>query len=110
MTSKPNTQANHQQKGVCITQEDIDKLVAGGRQIVIIDVRDPQEYAEQHIPQARNIPLSTLDQSMSTLIKGTMIITACGKGGGRSAEAATQLQSHGFVDTKWLCGGTFGWS
>ena len=38
------------------------------------------------------------------------LITACGKGGGRSAEATEKLQLLGFSKAIWLCGGTIGWN
>jgi MFS family permease/rhodanese-related sulfurtransferase len=94
----------------CMPQAEVESLMAGGRKIIIIDVRDDKEYAEQHIHMAINIPVEKLAQMVNSFDRETMIITACGKGGGRSAKAATQLQSLGFTSTKWLCGGTFGWA
>ena len=39
----------------------------------------------------------------------SIIITVCGKGGGRSAEDAVLLKKSGFSKANYLCGGTFGW-
>lgn len=78
-------------------------------QLIILDVRSPEEYAEKHIPGAINIPLGELESHSEELSKQEMIITACGKGGGRSAQAAELLQQMGFSNAKFLCGGTFGW-
>lgn len=78
-------------------------------QHTIIDVRNPEEYADKHIPGAINIPLDELGSRSGELSKQTIIITACGKGGGRSAEAAAFLKQQGFVHANFLCGGTFGW-
>lgn len=78
-------------------------------QLTIIDVRSPEEYAEKHIPGAINIPLSELESRLKELSNQVMIITACGKGGGRSAQAAALLQQMGFSNANYLCGGTFGW-
>ena len=76
---------------------------------MIIDVRNPDEYAEKHIPGAINIPLDELESRSIELSRGAMIITVCGKGGGRSAQAAERLQQIGFTNAAFLCGGTFGW-
>ncbi len=77
--------------------------------IIIVDVRSQEEYAEKHIPGAINIPLGELGIRSGELSKESIIITACGKGGGRSAEAAEKLKQLGFSKTIYLCGGTFGW-
>lgn len=78
-------------------------------QLTIIDVRSPEEFAEKHIPGAINIPLSELEIRSSELSRQTTIITACGKGGGRSAQGAELLKQLGFSKANYLCGGTFGW-
>jgi rhodanese-related sulfurtransferase len=78
-------------------------------QIIIIDVRSPEEYAEKHIPGAINIPLGELESRSKELSEQALIITACGKGGGRSAEAAAILKQQGFSKAFFLCGGTVGW-
>ncbi len=78
-------------------------------QFTIIDVRNPDEYAEKHIPGAINIPLGELESRSMGLSKQSIIITACGKGGGRSAQGAEKLKQRGFIKAIFLCGGTFGW-
>jgi len=41
--------------------------------------------------------------------KVAVLVTACGKGGGRSTQASNLLKELGFENTYWLCGGTQGW-
>lgn len=77
--------------------------------LTIIDVRCPEEYAAKHIYGAINIPLGDLESRSKELSKQSMIITVCGKGGGRSAQAAELLNQLGITKAKFLCGGTFGW-
>jgi rhodanese-related sulfurtransferase len=77
--------------------------------IIVIDVRNPDEFMNMHIPGAINIPLSEIQNHLPELPKQKQIITACGKGGGRSEQAATLLKENGFENTTWLCGGTNGW-
>ena len=38
-----------------------------------------------------------------------LVVTACGKGGGRSDRAAEQLRAMGFASVRPLCGGTQAW-
>ena len=78
-------------------------------QFTIIDVRNPEEYEEKHIPAAVNIPLKELENYSIQISKNVIIITVCGKGGGRSAQGAALLKQIGFINAKFLCGGTFGW-
>jgi rhodanese-related sulfurtransferase len=76
---------------------------------VIIDVRSPEEFAAGHVDGAVNIPLDSLAQQASTLPKASVLITVCGKGGGRSERAATELRALGFDSARSLCGGTQAW-
>jgi len=94
----------------CISKEEVESLIQKGHTVKIIDVRDPKEYNELHIPQAINIPVDKLESNLPLFEKETLIVTACGKGGGRSTEAANLLHTLGYANTKWLCGGTYGWA
>ena len=77
--------------------------------VTIVDVRTPEEYAEKHIPGAINIPLSGLASGSDELSRDKVIVTTCGKGGGRSEQAAELLNQIGFTKARFLCGGTSGW-
>jgi rhodanese-related sulfurtransferase len=52
--------------------------------------------------------LTELQFQLNGLNKDYQIITTCGKGGGRSSEAAKILKELGFK-AYWLCGGTNKW-
>ena len=91
----------------CIALVELKQL--SPEKIFVIDVRSAGEYEAQHIPVAINIPLDKLEETASTFDKNKRYVTACGKGGGRSAQAAELLQQIGFNNAKFLCGGTFGW-
>lgn len=94
----------------CFAIADLRQLIKRSPDLVtIIDVRSPEEYDEKHIPGAINIPLGELESRSNNLLKQSMIITICGKGGGRSAQAAGLLNQLGVINAKFLCGGTFGW-
>lgn len=79
------------------------------QQVKIIDVRSRAEYEERHIPGAMHIELSQINLASDLFDKDDVIVTACGKGGGRSSDGSDKLKELGFKNTYWLCGGTFGW-
>ncbi len=94
----------------CIKLEALQQLLKKSpEQVTIIDVRSPEEYLEKHIPAAINIPLGSLENHSKDVSTDSIIITVCGKGGGRSAEGAELLKKLGFNKADYLCAGTFGW-
>ena len=76
---------------------------------VIIDVRSPDEFAAGHVSGAINIPLHSLAAQTAALPKEAVLVTVCGKGGGRSERAATELRALGWNSARSLCGGTQAW-
>jgi rhodanese-related sulfurtransferase len=92
----------------CFPPAEVNNRKQSGENIQIIDVRSPEEFAEKHIPGAVNLPLDGLGQAADKLDKNALFVTACGKGGGRSAAGAETLRQLGFQSV-WLCGGTLGW-
>ncbi len=94
----------------CIALNELKHLIKNiPQQVKILDVRSKEEYDESHIPGAINITLLDIELANRLFDKSDSVITACGKGGGRSTQAAEKLQELGFKNATWLCGGTFGW-
>jgi rhodanese-related sulfurtransferase len=94
----------------CFAIEQLQRIITQSLdQLIIIDVRSQVEFSEKHIPGAINIPLSELEYRSKELSKDSIIITTCGKVGGRSAQGAELLKQLGFSNASYLCGGTFGW-
>lgn len=84
-------------------------LTANPDRYTLIDVRDEAEFSERHIPGAINLPLGRLGLSLPDIPAGSVPVTVCGKGGGRSADAAAALRTMGLATAIWLEGGTIGW-
>ena len=64
---------------------------------ILIDVRQPDEYAQGHIPGARSVPLQKLrDFSLEVTDPDTPIYVYC-LSGGRSARAVRALRGVGFT-------------
>lgn len=75
----------------------------------LIDVRNNIDYNNNHIPGAINIPIEDIETIKFTPNKENIIITVCGKGGGRSEKAAQYLRDHFTCEVYFLEGGTNEW-
>jgi rhodanese-related sulfurtransferase len=77
---------------------------------VLVDVCEPNEYREGHIPRAINIPLSQLEERVKELEKyKDRPVVLCCRSGNRSLKAATRLKRHGFAKVYSLAGGLLAW-
>lgn len=79
---------------------DIDAGVEQCRQTpgaLLLDVRTEGEYAEGHIPGAKNLPLQSLAGIASVApAKDTPLFLYC-RSGSRSGQATSQLQRMGYT-------------
>jgi rhodanese-related sulfurtransferase len=73
---------------------------------VLVDVREPHEYVEAHVPGAVLIPLATVAERVEDVPNGPVYIICAS--GGRSHRAAVWLRSQG-KDARNVLGGTLGW-
>ena len=73
----------------------------------IVDVRQPDEYAEGHVPGAPLVPLGTVPDRLDAFAADGEILVIC-KSGGRSAQAVEHLRNQG-IDAVNVAGGTTGW-
>lgn len=97
------------EKTKSISQSEVKELLKEGQNVLIIDVRSREEYEKQHIPDAINISLEQLEKGALNIEKDTIIVTACGKGGGRSENASNYIRHNYNLTVYFLDGGTFGW-
>ena len=75
---------------------------------LLIDLRSPEAYAEQHIIGAVNIPYEAFASSMPLLPTGNLIILY-DEDGTRADETAQMLIANGYRDAKSLVGGFSMW-
>lgn len=61
---------------------------------MIVDVRTPQEFADDHLDNAVNFPLSELDKHFANVDKDTQIVLYC-RSGNRSGQAYQYLHHKG---------------
>jgi rhodanese-related sulfurtransferase len=75
--------------------------------LVVLDVREDDEWRAGHISGAVHIPLMQVPQRVSDLPSDRQILVVC-KAGGRSAKATAVLQQQGY-DAVNLAGGMLAW-
>jgi rhodanese-related sulfurtransferase len=77
---------------------------------VIIDVREKDEWDEEHIRDAIHMSRGTIELDVEEKVPdtNTMIVCHCG-GGGRSALAAESLQKMGYKNVRSMAGGFKAW-
>ena len=78
-------------------------------QPLLLDVREPKEYALCHIQGAKHIPLGEIGVRLGELDPEQEIIVICHHGM-RSLQAAMQLAAHGFDKVSNLSGGVDAWA
>lgn len=78
--------------------------------LLLVDVRQPEEYSEGHLPGAINIPLRDLAKHLDLLpdLNEEMVVY-CGSGF-RSSIAMTALQILGYADVRNMGGGFGAWT
>jgi len=91
-----------------ITTIELRALLSGDFNGLLIDVREPAEYAVARIEGSRLIPLKTLPDELDSLPADREILVHC-KSGGRSAKAVQLLLNHGFTRVRNVAGGIDAW-
>ncbi len=76
----------------------------------LIDVREPHEFAVQHLPGSENLPLSDFGSHVKALagLPGPLLFVC--RSGGRSQKACEQAVLAGLLDVANLEGGLLAWS
>lgn len=80
------------------------------KEAVIVDVREKDEWDQEHIPNAIHLSRGTIELDIEEKIPdpNAVIICHCG-GGGRSALAAESLQKMGYKNVRSMAGGLKAW-
>ncbi len=75
---------------------------------LFLDIREPSEFAKEHIADSISLPLSKLAEDSSLKDTSQPVILIC-VSGQRSRTAAKQLHAKGFSDVYVLSGGLNTW-
>ena len=92
-----------------ITADEAKKIMDSGEEYILLDVREQDEFDEEHIPGAILIPHTEIDHMAEELIpdKDKQILVYC-RSGRRSKIAAESLAKLGYTDIKEF-GGIIDW-
>ncbi|GAC20568.1 rhodanese-like domain-containing protein [Paraglaciecola arctica] len=91
-----------------ISQQEL--LEANAKDLVIVDVRTPEEFQQGHVPNAINVPLSEIIDNPAILAssKEKSIVLYC-RSGYRAGKAAKALQKDGYQNLSHLEGDMQAW-
>jgi adenylyltransferase/sulfurtransferase len=92
-----------------ISPRALQEKLAAGDDIVILDVRNPEEAQISRIEGSILIPLGELPERVAELNTADQLVVHC-KMGGRSSRAVEFLRSVGFKKVKNLVGGINAWA
>jgi rhodanese-related sulfurtransferase len=93
-----------------ITVQELKNRIDSGEQINLIDVREPNEYAQANI-NAQLIPLGQISSGMIEELeelRDKEVIIHC-RSGMRSMQACMILEQLGFTNTVNVTGGILAW-
>lgn len=98
-----------QRRGEKVSLLQTTQLINQGK-AVIVDVREPAEFAAGHLRDAKNVPFKELANRLGELdkFKSKTVIAVC-QNGVASAKAAAQLKKAGFNEAVSLDGGIAAW-
>jgi rhodanese-related sulfurtransferase len=87
------------------------RAARGGEPWIVVDVRQPLEFREFHIPGSRNVPLSDLESASDDIardLEGMRVLLVCRSG--RIARAAQRMLSQsGHAGSAVLTDGINAW-
>jgi len=88
-------------------------LANDGSELAIVDVREEQAFADNHLLYAISVPLSRLELLMADLVPrkdAPVVLCDAGQGQDLAGRAAARLTGYGYTDVSVLEGGVAGWS
>ncbi|MGA9225948.1 MAG: sulfurtransferase TusA family protein [Mesobacillus sp.] len=92
-----------------VSNDDVIKKLEANENVVVLDVREPAEYAFGHIPNAVSIPFGELESRVSELDKTKTFLVVC-RTGNRSDMASQTLSSNGFENVWNVVPGMSDWN
>ena len=90
-----------------VSAAEAKTLMDEDKSVVVMDVRQPDEYRGGHIPGSRLIPLNELAQRLKDVPQDKTILCVC-RSGSRSGMAVRQLNAAGYNAIN-LQGGMMRW-
>ena len=60
-----------------VTQEQVKKLFDIGEDVTFIDLRNPEDFAKGHLPNAKSIPVESLSKRWSEVPRSGRVVLYC---------------------------------
>ena len=76
--------------------------------VIVLDVREQDEYDEKHIPGVTLIPLGTIPDRLDEIPTDQTVVVTC-RSGNRSNQAAEYLREKGYTNIHNMLGGINEW-
>lgn len=92
-----------------ISNEELEKKLASGEKVIVLDVREPAEYAFDRVPGAFSIPLGELENRLNELRREDSIYVIC-RTGARSDLACQLLAANDFSNVYNVESGMSEWT
>ena len=92
-----------------ISPQELKQKLDKSESVLLLDVREQNEYDIVHLKGAQLIPLNTLPYNIEKIPADQEIVVYCHHGQ-RSLYATAYLHQNGFTDTKNLIGGIDQWA
>ncbi len=90
--------------------QEVQRLIAAPDPILLIDVREPDEFATARIEGAELIPMRTIPQRLMDLEDRPEPLVIICHHGVRSLQVAAWLREHGVGTAQSMLGGIEAWS
>src|SRR5947208_13356118 len=94
------------------TVKDVKRRLDEGENLLLIDVREPHEYATAKIPGSELVPMRSVPanlQSLEAKADDGVLVIYCHHGM-RSLQVANWLREQGIADCQSMAGGIEAWS
>ena len=94
-----------------LNPQGVKEMLADGRELAILDLREELIFSRCHLLFARSLPLSRLELKMARLVpRRTTRIVLCDDGDGLAERAADILARFGYENLFVLSGGVAAWA
>jgi rhodanese-related sulfurtransferase len=78
-------------------------------EVYLLDVREPEEWAAGHAPDAHHMPMMEVPVRMAEVPTDTEVVVVC-RSGGRSGQVVSYLMGNGWDNVRNLDGGMQSWA
>ena len=92
-----------------VPEMETEELAGRATGVLVLDVREPEEYGRGHVPGAVNLPQADVATRLAELPRDRPLAIIC-QSGKRSLAAARFLAEVGFTQVTNVRGGTAGWA